>query len=229
MQKSGCLAEYVVVHSAFATPIPAALSDEQAAPMMCAGLTSFKAIKESEARAGQWVAIIGASGGLGHLALQFAKIMGLRVIAVDCGEEKLAFCKLHGAEEVVDATTLKESTVQRVKDITDGKGVHSVICIAPSIAAANQSIDMLRRGGTFVMVSLPPGVMCVDIFSLVMKRITIRGSIVGTREDIREVLDIAARGLVKAEITSTVKVEELSPIVKDLREGKIQGRVVVQF
>lgn len=225
VNKNGCLADFVVASAQNCIPIPDNLSFVQAAPIMCAGVTSYKGLKETEARPGQFVTIVGAAGGLGHLAIQYARAMGLRVVALDVGKDKLDYCMQLGAEVAYDASA--ESTIQQVEIFTRG-GSHAVLCVAPHTAAFKTAIAICRRKGTVVLVGLPPSNFDCDIFNVVMKRITIRGSIVGTRNDLREALDFAARGLVKCEV-ETANLSSINDVFDRLRKGQVQGRVVIEM
>jgi len=193
--------------------------------ILCAGVTSYKGIKETELKPGQFIGIIGAGGGLGHVAVQYAKAMGLRPIALDVGKTKEAYCKSIGAEFFVDATA--PDAVQQVNELTDG-GVHGVLCIATSPPAFKLGVDICRRKGCLVCCGLPPGTFPTPIFDVVLKRITIRGSIVGTRNDLVEALDFAERGLVKCTI-ETKHINDINDIFQRLKKGKISGRTIIKF
>lgn len=221
----GCLREYTVVPHTNAILLPPDMPFEQAAPLLCAGVTSYKALKESEARAGEFVAIIGAAGGLGHLAVQYAVAMGLRVLAVDTDADKLAFARSLGAEHALLA-----GSAQLVADAMQltGGGCHAVLCLAPHPLAFAAAVDLCRRKGTMVCVALPAGCFPCPIFDIVLKRITVRGSIVGTRKDMQEALDIAYRGLVKCNVELAV-LEDLNDVVQRLKQGRVAGRVVVKL
>ena len=145
------------------------------APILCAGVTTYKGLKETEARPGEWVAISGI-GGLGHAAVQYAKAMGLHVVALDVTDEKLALARALGADVAVNA--LAPDAVEQVTKATSG-GAHGVLVTAVSPPAFAQAIHMTRRRGTISLVGLPPGDFATPIFEVVLKRITIRGSIVG--------------------------------------------------
>lgn len=193
--------------------------------MLCAGVTSYKGLKETETKPGQFVAILGAGGGLGHLAVQYAKAMGLRPIALDVGHAKEGLCKSHGAEFYVDATS--PNAVEEVNNITGG-GAHGVLCVATNPAAFKVATDICRRKGCVVCVGLPAGSFPTPIFDIVLKRVTVRGSIVGTRQDLVEALDFADRGLVKCTI-QTRKLEEINDVFSKLKKNAIEGRVVMKF
>eukprot|EP00981_Chlorochromonas_danica_P014850 scaffold9105_cov169-Ochromonas_danica.AAC.7 len=221
----GCLGEYAIAAASHAVKIPEKVSFEQAAPILCAGVTSYKGIKEADVRPGQFLGIIGAAGGLGHLAVQYAKAMGLRPIAYDVGQSKSAYCKSIGAEYYIDATS--PNAVKDTMDYTEG-GVHGALVIATSPPAFALGTDICRRKGTVVCCGLPPGSFPTPIFDVVLKRITIRGSIVGTREDLHEALDFAARGEVKCTV-QTRKLEDINDIFEKLKNGQIEGRTIITF
>lgn len=220
---NGGYAEYMVAHADYVGHIPAGMDPALAAPVLCAGVTTYKGLKETDTRPGQWVVISGV-GGLGHLAVQYARAMGLRVIAVDVAPEKLALARRLGAELAVDASTGDPAAeVQRLVG-----GAHGALVTAVSTHAFDQAIGMLRRGGTCVLVGLPPGAFPTPIFDVVLKRLTVRGSIVGTRADLREALDFAARGEIEVAY-ETRRLEDINAILADLRAGSVNGRVVLDF
>ena len=163
----------------------------EVAPILCAGVTVYKGLKVTDTRPGQWVAISGI-GGLGHIAVQYARAMGLRVVAVDIDDAKLALATRLGAEVAVNART--SDVVAEVQKATGG--VHGVLVTAVHPQAFGQAIGLARRGGTIVFNGLPPGDFPAPIFDIVLKGLTIRGSIVGTRQDMAEALDFYARGLI---------------------------------
>ncbi len=222
--KNGGFAEYVVADPNYVAHIPAGLDPKLAAPLICAGITTYKGIKETEARPGEWIVISGA-GGLGHLAIQYAKIMGLQVCAVDIDDGKLALAKQMGADFVVNAKHADAGEV--VKKGTNG-GAHGVLITAPSLSAFMQGISMARKRGTCVLVGLPPGDFPVPLFDVVANCITIRGSFVGTREDMAETLAFAAEGKVKADI-ELQPLSAINDIFNRLEHGKVAGRVVLDF
>ena len=194
------------------------------APILCAGVTTYKGIKETEARPGQWLAISGL-GGLGHFAVQYAKAMGLHVAALDVTDDKLALARSLGADVAVNAKA-PDAAQQVVKQT--GGGAHGVLVTAVSPAAFAQALQMVRRKGTVSLVGLPPGEFPTPIFDVVLKRITIRGSIVGTREDLAEAIAFAAEGKVRAHV-HTARLDEINRVLSDLRAGKVEGRIVLEL
>lgn len=220
---NGGFAEYVLADPDYVGRIPKNLKFTDVAPILCAGVTVYKGLKETEVKPGEWVVISGV-GGLGHLAVQYAKAMGMRVIAVDIADSKLKLAKKVGAEHVFNAN--KVDAVKKINKIIGG--AHGVLVTAVSTSAFEQAVNMLRSHGTMSLVGLPPGKFPISIFDLVLGRKTVRGSIVGTRKDLEECLEIASRGLAKA----TVKVEKLddiNSIFDRMKKGKIDGRIVMKI
>jgi propanol-preferring alcohol dehydrogenase len=222
--KNGGFAEYVLADPNYVAHIPIGLGPKEAAPLICAGITTYKGIKQTEAKPGEWIAISGC-GGLGHLAIQYAKAMGLLVCGVDIEDDKLAHAKRLGADLVINATTCDPT--EFLKKQTGG-GAHGVLITAPSLPAFKQGVGMTRKRGTCVLVGLPPGTFPLDIFGLVANAITVRGSFVGTREDMAECLDFAANGKVKADI-ELQPLGSINAIFERLEHGDVASRVVLDF
>ena len=222
--RNGGFAEYILADPSYVARIPEGLSAVAAAPIICAGITTYKGLKETGARPGEWVAISGV-GGLGHLAVQYARAMGLRVCAVDVDDAKLAHAKALGAELLVNAH--EGDPVQALQEGTDG-GAHGVLITAPSLTAFNQGVAMTRRRGTCVLVGLPPGDFPLPLFDVVAKCITVRGSFVGTRKDMAEALAFAADGKVKADI-ELQPLSAINDVLNRLEHGQVPARVVIDF
>jgi propanol-preferring alcohol dehydrogenase len=222
--QNGGFAPYLIANPDYVAHIPAGLSARQAAPLICAGITTYKGIKETEAKAGQWIAISGC-GGLGHLGIQYAKAMGLLVCAVDVDDGKLALAQKLGADAIVNAR--HDDALAAVRKATNG-GAHGVLITAPSLPAFTQGVEMTRKNGTCVLVGLPPGEFPLPLFDVVANCITIRGSFVGNRADMAEALDFAARGKVTADI-EIQPLAAINDVFMRLAEGKVAGRVVLNF
>ena len=222
--RNGGFAEYVIADPNYVAHVPAGLDPKQAAPLICAGITTYKGIKETQAKAGDWIVISGA-GGLGHLAIQYAKVMGLQVCAVDIDDGKLALATRLGADLVINAKHL--DAVDAVIKGTSG-GAHGVLITAPSLSAFKQGVGMTRKRGTCVLVGLPPGDFPVPLFDVVANCITIRGSFVGNREDMAETLAFAAEGKVKADV-ELQPLSGINDIFQRLEQGKVAGRIVIDF
>jgi len=222
--KNGGFAEYILADPDYVAHIPDGLSAVQAAPLICAGITTYKGIKVTEARPGEWIAISGC-GGLGHLAIQYAKAMGLLVAAVDIEDQKLELAKTLGADLTFNAKT-SDPAVALKKET--GGGAHGVLITAPSLIAFKQGIGMTRKRGTCALVGLPPGDFPVPLFDVVANCITIRGSFVGNREDMAEALDFAVRGKVKADI-ELQPLSAINSIFERLEHGDVPARVVIEY
>lgn len=219
----GSFGEYMIVDARFAARIPAGADPVEIAPLLCAGVTVYKGLKMTEARPGQWVVISGI-GGLGHIAVQYAKAMGLRVVAVDVADDKLALAKKHGADLTVNA--VDEDPIAAIQAATGG--VHGVLVTAVHPSAFGQAIGMTRRGGTIVFNGLPAGDFPAPIFEIVLKGLTVRGSIVGTRQDMKEALEFYARGQIHPTVSSR-GLDEINAVFDEMKHGKIDGRVVIKY
>lgn len=220
---NGGFAEYAVADPDYVGHLPDGLDFAAAAPILCAGVTVYKGIKETDTKPGDTLVISGI-GGLGHLAVQYAKAMGRRVIAVDVADDKLRLAQEMGADAAINAReTDPVSEVQNAAGGADG-----ILVTAVSPAAFSQAVGMLRRGGTMSLVGLPPGTFDLDIFDTVLNRKTIRGSIVGTRMDLIEALAFAGEGKVSVHY-STAKLDEINGVFDRMRAGGIDGRVVLEI
>ncbi len=218
---NGTFAEYGLADPAFVGHLPDNLEFGPAAPVLCAGVTVYKGLKETEARPGEWVVISGI-GGLGHMAVQYAKAMGMNVVAADIFEDKLALATKLGADLVVDAR--RPDAVETVHKETGG--AHGVLVTAVSPKAMEQAYGFLRSKGTMALVGLPPGFISLPVFDTVLKRITVRGSIVGTRQDLEEALQFAGDGKVAAHF-SWDRLDNINAIFERMEQGKIDGRIVL--
>jgi propanol-preferring alcohol dehydrogenase len=221
--RNGGFAEYVLADPNYVAHVPAGIAAAEAAPLICAGVTTYKGIKESAAKPGDWIAISGV-GGLGHLAVQYAKAMGLLVCAIDIDDGKLAHAKQLGAELLINANAGDPATA--VKKETGG-GAHGVLITAPSLGAFKQGVGMTRKRGTCVLVGLPPGEFPIPLYDVVANCITIRGSFVGTRQDMAETLAFAAAGKVKADI-ELQPLSAINQVFHRLEQGDVASRVVLR-
>ncbi|KKB61138.1 alcohol dehydrogenase [Robbsia andropogonis] len=222
--KNGGFAEYIVADPNYVAHIPLGLAPHEAAPLICAGITSYKGIKETQARPGEWIVVSGV-GGLGHLAIQYANAIGLHVCAVDIDDTKLAHAKRLGADAVFNAKD--GDPIVAVRKVTGG-GAHGVLITAPSLGAFKQGVGMTRKCGTCVLVGLPPGEFPTPLFDVVANCITIRGSFVGNRRDMAEALAFAADGKVKADI-ELQPLSAINNVFQRLQHGDVPSRVVLEF
>jgi len=220
---NGSFAEYVLADPNYVGHLPDNVSFTEIAPILCAGVTVYKGLKVTDTKPGDWVVISGI-GGLGHLAVQYAKAMGLNVLAVDIDDAKLDLAKRLGASLAVNARNTDPVAFVK-KEIGGAEGV---LVTAVSPKAFEQAQGMVQRGGTVSLNGLPPGDFPLPIFDTVLNGITVRGSIVGTRLDLQEALDFAGAGKVKATI-KTDKLENINEIFAKMHHGEIEGRIVIDY
>ncbi|KAI0028763.1 hypothetical protein K488DRAFT_89406 [Vararia minispora EC-137] len=187
-------------------PIPEGLPSEIAAPTLCAGLTVYRGLKESNTKAGDWIAIPGAGGGLGHMAVQYAFAMGLRVVAIDSGEDKKKISLKNGAEKWIDFT--------------------KAVDVVADVSVYDDALRYVRASGTLVVLAIPAGSLKVNIDHLVSKNLKIHASIVGCLQDTIEALDFVVRGKVIPHIHKH-KLEDLGGIFNSMRDGKLVGRAII--
>ena len=224
--KPGGYAEYVVAPAAYVGRLPAGTDPYAMAPILCAGVTTYRGLKRTNARPGQWVAVVGI-GGLGHIAVQYARAMGLRVAAVDVSQEKLDLAKSLGAEITVNGAEMDPVAAIQAQI----GGTHAAVVTAVASKAFEQAVLMLRPGGTVAYIGLPGGKsdeIRASISAITNWELSVRGSNVGTRQDLNEAIAFAANGLVKATIR-TAQLEEINTVLDDMRQGRIVGRVVLKL
>ncbi|KAJ3513849.1 hypothetical protein NLJ89_g2714 [Agrocybe chaxingu] len=225
----GTFQEYVVSFVDYVTPIPEDIDGASATPILCAGLTIYKALKQTNLGVGQWVAISGAGGGLGHLGVQYAVAMGLRVLAIDTGETKKKLCLELGAEKWVDFME-SQDLIKDVQAATDGLGPEAAVIAAGDVRPFNQAVMYLRPKGTLVCVGMPANraLLSIPVALLIAKALTIVGSAIGSQQDTTEALRMAALGKVRCR-HELRKLEDINGIFDDLASGKIAGRIVIRF
>jgi propanol-preferring alcohol dehydrogenase len=218
---NGSYAEYVLADPGYVGRLPDELGFAPAAPVLCAGVTVYKGLKVLDCKPGDWVGISGI-GGLGHMAVQYAKAMGFHVAAIDVAEDKLQLARSLGAEITINATQA-DPAAELQKQI---RGAQGVLVTAVSRAAFAQAVGMLHKRGTMSLVGLPPGNFDLPIFDVVLNAKTVRGSIVGTRKDLEESLQFAAEGKVSAHF-QTDRIENINDIFRRMKNGAIDGRIVL--
>lgn len=220
---NGSFAEYVLADANYVGRLPDNVSFIDISPILCAGVTVYKGLKVTDTKPGDWVAISGI-GGLGHMAVQYAKAMGFNVVAVDIDDAKLKLAQDLGASLTVNARDV-DPVAFITKEIGGAQGV---LVTAVSPTAFQQAMGMARRGGTISLNGLPPGDFPISIFDTVLNGITVRGSIVGTRQDLEESLQFAGEGKVASHF-SLDKLENINDIFHRMEQGKIDGRIVLDL
>ncbi|KAJ5215736.1 Alcohol dehydrogenase superfamily zinc-type [Penicillium cinerascens] len=234
----GTFQQYIVSPAIHVTRIPWGLSPELAAPLLCAGIAMYSSIMKTSPRPGDWIAILGAGGGLGHMGVQIAAKKGLRVLAIDKGEKKKQLCLSLGAAEFLDFSEV--NIVEAVKASTSGLGAHAVICTANSERAYEQSMQMLRPLGTLVCVGIPniPFRLPATPFDMIVKGeitpisiylwLKIVGNSAGTAKEMDELLAMAVAGDVKAHV-ECYELRDILDILGRLERSEIEGRVVLRI
>ncbi len=220
---NGGLAEYVTAAADFAGKVPAGIDPIDAAPLTCAGVTTYKAVKVSGARSSDLVAVYGV-GGLGHLALQYAQIAGASVAAVDLVDEKLQMAKELGASYTINSKN--EDPVGIIQGLG---GADAAIVLAASPIAFEQAFRSLKPNGTLVLVALPKdNYMKLPIFETVLRGIKVVGSLVGTRMDLAETFELHADGRTKI-VSETRTLDTVNESMADVLNGVVEARVVFDF
>ena len=215
---NGGYAEYIKAKASHAAKVPEPLDSYEAAPLFCAGVTVYRAIKNAGVQAGQRVAIFGI-GGLGHLAVQVAKTIGAEVIAVNIAEDKLELARAVGADH-----TLNGSEVDVVKELRARGGAHVAVVTSAAKAAYDQAFYAVRSSGTLAVVGMPADDLTFP--AIMMRELKITSSATGTREDLREVLELAAEGKIRCKI-DIAPLEQINEVFDQMRRAQITGRVVL--
>jgi propanol-preferring alcohol dehydrogenase len=219
----GGYAEYVKANASFVGRVPEGVDPLDAAPLTCAGVTTYKAVKVSGARSSDLVAIYGI-GGLGHMALQYARIAGASVAAVDVIDSKIDLARQLGAEHVVNSAV--EDPVDAIQALG---GADVAIAVAVSPAAFEQAFKSLKPGGTLVFVAMPAdNFMKLPIFETVLHGITVVGSIVGTRVDLAETLQLHAEGRTRV-VRESRQLEQVNEAFEQIEKGQVDARLVFDF
>ncbi|KAF0425072.1 alcohol dehydrogenase AdhP [Pediococcus acidilactici] len=220
----GAMADQVIVTADYAVKVPDNLDPVAASSITCAGVTTYKAIKESKIRPGEWLAVFGA-GGLGNLAIQYAKnVFNAKLAVVDINDEKLDLAKKLGADLVINSA--KDDPAKVIQERCGGAQAAVVTAVAK--VAFNAAVDCLKAGGVLVAVALPVDTMDLSIPRVVLDGIEVVGSLVGTRNDLKEAFQFAADGQVKP-IVQTRRLDEVNDIIDEMRAGQIEGRMVVDM
>jgi propanol-preferring alcohol dehydrogenase len=228
-QVTGCtvdggFAEFIKAKASHIAKLPDNLSFEEAAPLLCAGLTVHSAMKKADVQAGQKVAVFGV-GGLGHLAIQLAKARGAEVIAIDVADDKLELARECGADITVNAATAQ--AYREIKKATGG-GAHVVLVTSGSRAAYEAALRSIRKAGTLAIVGMAPEPVPLSTVAMVSGEYRVVGSAVGSREDLRDVLQLAAEGKVKCRVEKRA-FDQVDNVMNEMKAGRLVGRVVLSI
>lgn len=223
----GTFQQYVATDARFALRLPDGVSDEEAAPLLCSGLTIYTATKRSKVQSGQWIVYLGGGGGAGHLGIQYAKAMGMQIIAIDVGPEKGDFCRSLGADVYIDTSVCNDIALE-VKKAT-GYGAHGVVVAAPAEEAYGLALTLLRPTGTMVVVAFVKDRSYKAGFEpivLASAQYNIVGSTTGSRAEAREMFEFTQKGLVHPVIEKG-SLKDVEKYIDMMLEKKILGKVVL--
>ncbi|KAL3452426.1 putative alcohol dehydrogenase [Aspergillus insuetus] len=223
--EDGSFQQYIALDADYLTILPDDVDPKVIGPVLCAGLTAYKAVLGANVRPGNWLVVVGAGGGLGHLVVQYARAFGAQVIGVD-GPDKRDFVLGLGATEFVDF--VNTNPIQRVHEIT-GLGAHAAVVTAGSAKAFAHACEMLRVGGTLSCVGIPPGrpVLETPICTIVIKGLKVSGNLVGSLKECMEAVDLVRRGMVKPEV-KVRPFRDLPAVYEEMESGDIAGRIVLE-
>ncbi|KAJ8198467.1 hypothetical protein LV164_004958 [Aspergillus fumigatus] len=224
----GTFQQFIVSPAEHVTIIPPELDPDTAAPLLCAGIAMYSSIMKTKTRPGDWIAILGAGGGLGHMGIQIAVKKGLKVIAIDSGDKKRELCLSLGATDYFDYK--KDDIAVSVTSVTRGLGAHAVICTANSESAYIHSMQMLRSLGVLVCVGIPnePFRLPSTPLDMIVKGLTIVGNSAGTAKEMEELLSMAVAGDVKAHI-ECFDFSCINDVLQRLERAEIDGRAVLKI
>ncbi|TEY76482.1 hypothetical protein BOTCAL_0058g00290 [Botryotinia calthae] len=224
--RDGAFAEYEVIDGRECSLLPDNLSFESAAPLACAGITIWGGLVRAGLKAGEWIAIVGAGGGLGHLGVQFAKALGLNVIAVDARDEALQLAKDCGADVLVDARQDKNKVVEDVQKATGGQGADSTLNVSDHESAAATAVAVTKRHGTMIQIAQPEKIS-VPFEDVIFRDIRIHGSLVGSRGEAQKMLELVSKHNIKIQTNPFKGLEEIPKAVELAHSGRMKGKPVI--
>ncbi|KAG9958630.1 GroES-like protein, partial [Aureobasidium melanogenum] len=226
VHRNGFFAEYALVDSRSSTPIPDEVTLESAAPLACAGRTIWRGVLEANLKAGEWLALVGSGGGLGHLGIQFAKALGLNVVGIDARDEGLAMSKEYGADVVVDARKGKDSVVAEVQKVTGGAGVDASITLSDANDAAGMACALTKMHGAMVQIAQPDNVT-IPFAEFVFRDIRVKGSLLCSPEQSVSMLKFVAEHGIKVKTNPFYGLDKIGDLVDLVHGGKIQGKAII--
>lgn len=226
--EDGSFQEYCVLDAGYLTLLPKDGDASVLGPVLCAGVTAYKAVLNANLKAGQFLVVLGAGGGLGHFAVQYGRALGARVIAVDSGDAKRSLMESYGVEAYVDFAKTSD-VVQEVRHIT-GEGAHAAVCTAGTAKAYATAADMLRAGGRLSCVGIPAGeaFLQTPVAGIVIKGLTITGNLIGNLQETLEAVQMVQDGIIKPEI-KVRKFADLPKVYEELATGDVSGRIVLKI
>ncbi|ORY09300.1 chaperonin 10-like protein [Clohesyomyces aquaticus] len=222
----GFFAEYARIDAKFAAKLPDRVSFETAAPMACAGCTVWRGILQTELKEGQWVALVGSGGGLGHLGVQFAKARGLKVVGIDARDEGLGLTKKGGADVVIDARIGHEKVVEEVKKATNGELVAATVNISHADRAMATACAVTRMHGLVVQIALLNEVV-IPFRELIFRDIRVRGSLICSPEEARQMLDVVDKHRISVNTNAFNGLDKIAELMELAEGGKMKGKGII--
>jgi propanol-preferring alcohol dehydrogenase len=226
VSRSGFFAEYAKIDSTTAAKLPDKVSFETAAPLACAGCTVYRGVVLSGVKRGEWLAIVGSGGGLGHLGVQFAKALGLNIIGIDARDEGLELTRKGGADVTIDARGGNEKTVEEVHKSTNGEGVTTTLNVSDAANAAAIACAITKMHGTVIQIAQPDNVV-IPFRELVFRDIRVRGSLISTPDEARDMLGLVAHHGITVQTNVFNGLGEIKKLVELAHSGKMKGKGVI--
>ncbi|KAK4888925.1 hypothetical protein LTR28_002856 [Elasticomyces elasticus] len=226
VHRDGNFAEYAVVDERTSTLLPNEVTFESAAPLACAGRTVWRGVLQAELKEGQWIALVGSGGGLGHLGIQFAKALGLKVIGIDARDDGLALTKSTGADVVVDARKGKDEMVKQVQEATNGEGADATLNLSDAPSAAATACAVTKMHGLMVQIAQPDEVS-IPFPEFIFRDVRVHGSLICSPDESRRMLDVVAKHGIKVKTNPFDGLEKLPELVELAHGGKIQGKAII--
>lgn len=223
---NGCFAEYVKCDSQSTAKLPDEVSFMSAAPLACAGRTVWRSVLQTELKAGEWIALVGSGGGLGHLGVQFAKALGFKVVGIDARDEGLALTKEYGADVVADVRKGKEEVVKAVQAVTGGQGADATVCLSDHETAAGLACAVTKMHGRMVQIAQPDNVT-IPFPEIIFRDIRIVGSLICSPEESKGMLDAIAKHGVTVKTNPFYGLDKIEDLVEMVHGGKIQGKAII--
>lgn len=226
VHRDGFFGAYALCDARSSTRLPDEISFRSAAPLACAGRTGWRGVEQAALEEGQWLAIVGSGGGIGHLCVQFAKKKGLRVVGVDARDEGLEMSRAVGADVVVDAREGKEAVVKRVQQITGGAGADAAVTLSDAEGAAALAAAVTKMHGTMVQIAQPENIV-IPFQEFVFRDIRVKGSVVASPGESRRMVEFIAEKGIEVKTNVFDGLDKIGSLLDMVHSGKIQGKGVI--
>ena len=222
---SGCMADYAIADSRTSVKVPDGVDLLDAAPLACAGRTVWRGLAQAALQSGDWVVLVGSGGGLGHLAIQFAKAMGLKVVGIDAREQGLELSRHYGADLVLNASDGKDAVVRAIHKVTDNQGADGALVLADTAAATAMAAGSVKMHRTIIQIALADPIE-IPFHDVIFRDVRVKGSLIASPGESDAMLEFVARHGIKVKV-NTFSIEELEELLELVHSGKLQGKAVV--